>query len=480
MDPKQEQQLLKWYEELESDDEIEATDSDQENSDVRSEHSEHNTDTEQSNSEGDETPVADLDVPLPVIRQHRVPIFLGKNKTEWLKHKPDLPRTKTRVHNLITQLPGVKRVAKDARTPLDCWKLFFPDDVIHEIVHFTNQKLTQLRESYQRDRDCLPTNFVEMHAFLGLLYMAGVMKSQYVNSTDLWSTDGTAPDYFSAVMFQKRFHLLMRSLRFDDATTRQERAKYDNLAPIRKIFEKFVKRCSNNYSVGEYVTIDEMLESFRGKCRFRQYIANKPAKYGIKIYSLVDSRMFYTHNMEIYPGKQPAGPFYLPNDAASVVKRLISTIDKSGRNITVDNYFTSIPLANDLLVNHKLTMVGTLRKNKREIPGKFLNVKDRPTCSTMFAFGKDDNNCLLVSYIPKKNKNVLMLSTLHNEGIIDPTSIEAKKPEVITFYNKTKGGVDVVDRLKFRILCHTKKQSLVIDCVFHIIEHSSNKRANHL
>ena len=208
MDPKQEQQLLKWYKGLESDEEIEATDSDQENSDVHSEHSEHNTDTEQSNAEGEETPVADVDMPLPVIRQHRVPIFLGKNKTEWLKHKPNLSRTKTRVHNLITQLPGVKRIAEDPRTPLDCWKLFFLDDVIHEIVHFTNQKLTQLRESYQRDRDCLPTNFVEMHAFLGLLYMAGVMKSQYVNSTDLWSTDGTAPDYFSTVISQKRFHLL--------------------------------------------------------------------------------------------------------------------------------------------------------------------------------------------------------------------------------------------------------------------------------
>lgn len=103
----------------------------------------------------------------------------------------------------------------------------------------------------------------------------------------------------TAVMSQKRFHLLMRSLRFDDATTRQKRAKYDNLAPIRKIVEEFVKRCSNNYSVGEYVTIDEMLESFRGKCRLRQYIANKPVKYGIKIYSLVYSRIFYTHNMEI-------------------------------------------------------------------------------------------------------------------------------------------------------------------------------------
>ncbi|KAK9711236.1 Transposase IS4 [Popillia japonica] len=100
-----------------------------------------------------------------------------------------------------------------------------------------------------------------MHAYLGVLYMAGVMKSQYVNTTDLWSTDGTAPDYFSSVMSQRRFHLLMRDLRFNDGTTRKENAKYDNLAPIRKMFEDFNKRCSDNYSVGAYVTIDEILEA---------------------------------------------------------------------------------------------------------------------------------------------------------------------------------------------------------------------------
>ena len=117
-----------------------------------------------------------------------------------------------------------------------------------------------------------------MHAFLGLLYMAGVMKSKYVNSTDLWNTDGTAPDYFSADMFQKRFHLLMRNLRFDDAPTRQERAKYNNLTPIRKIFEEFVKRCSNIYSVGEYVTIDEMLESFWRKMSFQAIYCQQAGK----------------------------------------------------------------------------------------------------------------------------------------------------------------------------------------------------------
>jgi hypothetical protein len=68
----------------------------------------------------------------------------------------------------------------------------------------------------------------------------------------------------------------------------------DKLAPIRQFFELFVTKCNSHYSVGELVTIYEKLEKFRGNCSFRQYIASKPGKYGIKIYALVDSRIFYT------------------------------------------------------------------------------------------------------------------------------------------------------------------------------------------
>lgn len=88
----------------------------------------------------------------------------------------------------------------------------------------------------------------------------------------------------------------------------------------------------------------------------------------------------------------------------------------------------------------------TLKKNKREIPTCFLDTKNRQICSTKFGFG--DNNCLLLSYVPKKGKNVMMLSTMHTQGDIDPNSGHKKLPEVISFYNMSKGGVDVVDELK--------------------------------
>lgn len=61
--------------------------------------------------------------------------------------------------------------------------------------------------------------------------------------------------------------------------------------------------------------------------------------------------------------------------------------------------FTSIPLAIDLLGNHRLTCVGTLRRNKVEIPPQFLGNKIRPQYSTLFGF---TNKMTLGSYVPKK------------------------------------------------------------------------------
>lgn len=109
--------------------------------------------------------------------------------------------------------------------------------------------------------------------------------------------------------------------------------------------------------------------------------------------------------MEVYVGQQPQGPFHVENYASSVVQRLIKPIDKSGRNITM------IPLANDLFVNHRLTAVGTVRKNKPQIPQIISVVKDRPVHSSIFAYGKVPNNCTMVSLCPQER--LKRSTTLH-------------------------------------------------------------------
>ena len=89
-----------------------------------------------------------------------------------------------------------------------------------------------------------------------------------------------------------------------------------------------------------------MLAAFRGRCSFRQYIPSKPDKYGIKIFALVDAQTFFTSKIEVYVGTQPDGPYKVSNSPGDVVKRLCSCIFGTGRNITLDNWFTSYDLAN--------------------------------------------------------------------------------------------------------------------------------------
>ena len=59
-----------------------------------------------------------------------------------------------------------------------------------------------------------------------------------------------------------------------------------------------------------------MLPGFRGKCGFRQYIPPRPSKYGIKIFAMINSKAFYTGNLETHAGKQPEGPHSISNKPA--------------------------------------------------------------------------------------------------------------------------------------------------------------------
>ena len=82
-----------------------------------------------------------------------------------------------------------------------------------------------------------------------------------------------------------------------------------------------------------------------------------------------------------------------------------------------------------------------MKKNKREIPAEFLPNKQKPISSSMFGFQK---HATLVSFTPKKNKSIVLLSTMRRDAKVDA---ETKMPEIIQFYNSTKRGVDTVDQL---------------------------------
>ena len=62
--------------------------------------------------------------------------------------------------------------------------------------------------------------------------------------------------------------------------------------------------------------------------------------------------------------------------------------------------------------------------------------------SSVFGF---QENISIVSYTPKARKSVTLISSMHYELIL--AEPEPFKPEIIQFYNQTKGGVENLDKL---------------------------------
>ncbi|CAH1973428.1 unnamed protein product [Acanthoscelides obtectus] len=204
----------------------------------------------------------------------------GRNgpKQKWSK-SPPTSSTRTRSHNIILHLPGVKSSAKSAKTALECFSLFFSDDIINLLVTCTNQYIEVVRGKFQRERDAKDTDVEEMKALLGLLIMSGVLRASHLNFIDLWATNGTGVEMFRLTMSYQRFLFLLRCLRFDDRTTRAERLQIDNLAAIREICNMLQAKFQEAYSPGENVTIDEQLIGFRGRFKGKVYMPNTPTDY---------------------------------------------------------------------------------------------------------------------------------------------------------------------------------------------------------
>ncbi|UYV63721.1 hypothetical protein LAZ67_2005419, partial [Cordylochernes scorpioides] len=240
----------------------------------------HDTDSEQNSEADEELPNDDSE------------FYFGKDGvTKWKNTMWQKTQIRTRSVNIISQLPGPKSEAKSIESESDAFTKIIDN------------------EDFSRERDAKLTTVTEILDLFGLLIMSGVKRAAHFTYKELWAVDGSGVEIVRAIMSQERFLFLLRCLRFDDITTRKERKKLDKLAPIREFVEAFVYNCKKLYTPGEYNTIDKKLIPFRGRCGFRQYMPNKPAKYGFKIYTISDARTFYTFTFEIYCGKQPDGPY---------------------------------------------------------------------------------------------------------------------------------------------------------------------------
>ncbi|KAL3988450.1 calpain-15 [Sarotherodon galilaeus] len=287
-----------------------------------------------------------------------------------------------------------------------------------------------------------PLDQTDLHAYIGILILAGVYRSKGEATASLWNEENGRP-IFRATMSLETFLKITRVIRFDNRETRAGRRERDKLAAIRDVWDKWVEILPLLYNPGPHVTVDERLVPFRDRCPFRQYMPNKPAKYGIKIWAACDAKSSYAWNMQVYTGKLPGGASE-KNQGMRVVLQMSEGLQ--GHNITCDNFFTSYWLG-------------------PELPSETLKMQGRSLYSSIFVFTE---KATVVSYCPKKNKNVLVMSTMHTDASL--STRDDKKPQMILDYNSTKGGVDNLDKVTVTYSCQRKTACWPLVIFYNIIQ----------
>ncbi|XP_025760986.1 piggyBac transposable element-derived protein 4-like [Oreochromis niloticus] len=361
--------------------------------------------------------------------------------------------------NVIKMTSGPTRFAITRVDDIDVtFQLFISPPIERIILDMTNLEGRRVFQEKWK-----PLDRTDLHAYIGILILAGVHRSKGEATESLCNEENGRP-IFRATMSLETFLKISRVIRFDNHETRAGRRERDKLAAIRDVWDKWVEILPLLYNPGPHVTVDEHLVPFRGCCPFRQYMPNKPANYGIKIWAACNAKSSYAWNMQVYTGKLPGGASE-KNQGMRVVLQMSEGLQ--GHNITCDNFFTSYWLGGELQ-KRKLTMLGTIRRNKPELPSEILKMQGRSLHSSLFVFTE---KATVVSYCPKKNKNVLVMSTMHTDASL--STRDDKKPQMILDYNSTKGGVDNLDKVTATYSCQRKTARWLLVIFYNILDVSA-------
>ena len=195
------------------------------------------------------------------------------------------------------------------------------------------------------------------------------------------------------------------------------------------------------------VTIDEAVIPFKGCLTFKQYMKNKPTKWGIKVFTLSDATNGYIYRIQIYTGKN------LESDVdvglcSRVLLELMSGLD--GHHLYTDNYYTS-PEVYLALYNKGINCCGTIRVNRRGFPKELIHKKKEDR-----GFYDYRANGPLLAAVWYDRRFVYFVSTLHvgeSQGITvkrknpDGSSSDVPCPPLLLDYQQYMQGVDRGDQM---------------------------------
>jgi hypothetical protein len=362
--------------------------------------------------------------------------------------------------------PGMKTFPAGG-TPKDYFNLLANDKFFEIILRETenNAERIFLENPSPRARitDWKQLSREEFSTWLGLLFHMGTIRLSRV--TDYWKKSALFRlPIFSEKMSRDRFLGILQALHFAENPKENDPVPTDRIFKIRPLLNCFQEAMENIVSPSRELCIDESMVLWRGRLIFRQYVQGKRHKHGIKIYMLSEPSglvlrlLVYTGSGDIEVGGR--------GHTESVVQKLLHGFKNLGHSLYMDNFYNSVGLTQDLLVN-KTYCTGTLRANRKGNPQDVLSKKlKKGEVVTRYT---DDGICV---FKWKDKRDVTMISSEFDSKLVE---IQTKrgpriKPEAISKYNIFMRGVDHCDQLMSYYPCEHKSLRWYKKLALHIFQ----------
>jgi len=129
--------------------------------------------------------------------------------------------------NIFTEISGLTNEVQNCRSLLDFFRFFINIFMIEHIVLNTNKRIVMnCAKSVNMNYLNYPLTVIEFQCFMGLLLLFGVLRKNKIEISEIWATVNKSihnVQHATAAMSRDRFKLIMRSLVFDDLSTRNTR-----------------------------------------------------------------------------------------------------------------------------------------------------------------------------------------------------------------------------------------------------------------
>jgi hypothetical protein len=254
--------------------------------------------------------------------------------------------------------------AEELEDPYNYFEYFFDEELINMMTNFTNSAL-KLRKGKEFAEEVTAD---EMRKFLGIWIYMGVC--QLPGLRDYWAGDTQVPQVSNFMSFN-RFQAIRSSLHFYDKSLEDQLDPQDRFRKISPLL-LYIKRKCNDLIQEAHMSIDEIMVPYKGKYagNLRQFIMNKPHKFGFKLFALASSSGI-VHDFFPYAGATTFDKMtFTPEEetmgvGAKIVICFAKVIDQPEKTtLYFDNYFTSLTLLSHLKKKYNILASGTIRSNR--------------------------------------------------------------------------------------------------------------------